>query len=161
MPLIYSLNIELPQYLHKIQVSIFISLVISWVRSLEAYRKPQGWRVGWTSYWHCGSAGHRGALPKSMANPTRTLQGFWNWLSGCPGHIPHSCGQVPSTLQLSTGHTLQMICCCCSSKICWWWATSIFGGQVKFEILVAQGQPHHFWISETLHYITLSTAVMG
>jgi hypothetical protein len=25
-----------------------------------------------------------------------------------------------------------------------------FGGQVKFEILVAQGQPHHFWISETL-----------
>jgi hypothetical protein len=43
-----------------------------------------------------------------------------------------------------------MICCCyssCSSKICWWWATSIFGGQ---EILVAHGQPHHFWISETL-----------
>jgi hypothetical protein len=32
-----------------------------------------------------------------------------------------------------------------------WWATSIFlGGQVKFEIMVAHGQPHHFWISETL-----------
>jgi hypothetical protein len=45
-----------------------------------------------------------------------------------------------------------MICCCCSSKICWWWATSVFGGKVKFEILVAQGQPHHFWISETLHW---------
>jgi hypothetical protein len=70
---------------------------------------------------------------------------------GCPGardtcltpadkYLPH---------QLSTGHTLQMICCCCSSKICWWWATSICGGQVKLEILVAQGQPHHFWISKT------------
>jgi hypothetical protein len=43
----------------------------------------------------------------------------------------------------------------CSSKICWWWATSIFGGQVKFEILVAQGQPHHFWISETLVVLKL------
>jgi hypothetical protein len=32
--------------------------------------------------------------------------------------------------------------------------SSIFGGQVKFEFLVVQGQPHHFWISETLkvHY---------
>jgi hypothetical protein len=31
-----------------------------------------------------------------------------------------------------------------------WWATSHFGGQVKFEIWVAQGQSHHVWISETL-----------
>jgi hypothetical protein len=39
-----------------------------------------------------------------------------------------------------------------SSKICWWSVTSIFGGQVKFEILVSQGQPH-FWISEMLQII--------
>jgi hypothetical protein len=32
---------------------------------------------------------------------------------------------------------------------------STFGGQVKFEILVAQGQPHHFWILETLYFPTL------
>jgi hypothetical protein len=34
----------------------------------------------------------------------------------------------------------------------------IFGGQVKFEILVAQGQPHHdFWITETLLTCKMTT----
>jgi hypothetical protein len=74
---------------------------------------------------------------------------------GCPGardiclttadkYLPHfSC---PPGI-----HSKLFAAACCSSKICWWWANSIFGGQVKFEILVAQGQQHHFWISETLH----------
>jgi hypothetical protein len=83
-------------------------------------------------------------------------QGFWNWLSGRPGHTPHSC--QTSVVHRATryfrtwNHKIhsKWFAVAVPSNICWWWATSIFGGQVKFEILVAQGQPHHFWISETL-----------
>jgi hypothetical protein len=80
-------------------------------------------------------------------------QGFWNWLPRT-----HASQLRTSTCHTSVVHRAytQMICCCCSSKICWWWAASIFGGQVKFEILVAQGQPHHFWISETLMTLNLT-----
>jgi hypothetical protein len=77
-------------------------------------------------------------------------QGFWNWLFGRPGHMPHSCGQVPPLVGCPLGIYAKWFAAAVQSKICWWWAASIFGGQVKFEILVAQGQPHHFWISVNL-----------
>jgi hypothetical protein len=66
--------------------------------------------------------------------------------------MPHICGQVPTALQLSSGHTLNDLLLLFIKDLLVW-ATSIFGGQVKFEILVAQGHPHHFWISETLYSV--------
>jgi hypothetical protein len=53
-------------------------------------------------------------------------------LSGRPGHMPHSCGQVPTTHQLSTGHTLQMICWKAAANHLvmgnqyFWWASKIW-----------------------------------
>jgi hypothetical protein len=86
--------------------------------------------------------------------------GFLNWLSGHPGHMVHSCGKVPATRQLSieqldildhettkyTPNDLLLL----FIKDLLVMGNQYFGGQVKYEILVAQGQPHLFWISDTL-----------
>jgi hypothetical protein len=72
--------------------------------------------------------------------------------------MPHSCRQVPATRQLSTRqldilehettkYTPNLLLLFIKDLLVmgnqyFWW--------VKFEILVAQGQPHHFCISETL-----------
>jgi hypothetical protein len=45
--------------------------------------------------------------------------------------MPHSCGQVPATHPLSTGHTLQIICCFFIKDLFvmgdqyFWWASKI------------------------------------
>jgi hypothetical protein len=86
--------------------------------------------------WHLVSLMKR-CPPGRDFHEGSSTQGFWNWLSGHPGHMSHSCGQVSATCQLSTGQL--MIWCCCSKWFdvavhqrpvgdgqYFWWASKIW-----------------------------------